>query len=94
MGVAETGIVGVAMIGGMFTAWLLDQQGREDSIGDLADLVYEDHNAGCAIMFKDAVAWLSHFESSHRKQLVILTEMLGDAYVEYCTQLGTHTNEF
>jgi len=94
MGVAGTEKRGVAMIGGMFTAWLLDQRGREDSVGDLADLVYEDHNAGCAIMFKDAVAWMGHFEDMHRRQLSILTELLGDAYVEYCNQLGTQTDEF
>lgn len=94
VGVAGDKGAGVGYYWGMFTAWLLDQRSRDDSVGDLAGLAYEDYNAGCAGVYKDAVAWLAHFESMHRKQLPILTEMLGDAYVEYCTQLSTKTDEF
>jgi len=82
------------MIEGMFTAWLMRQRGRADSVGDFAELIYEDHNAGCAVMVKDPVSWKAHFETRHRTQLPILMELLGDAYVEYCNQLGTRTDEF
>ena len=78
----------------MFTTWLLEQQDRPDSVGVLAKTIYDDQNAGCAIMYKDAVAWLHHFEERHRGKLAILTDMLGDAYVEYCIQLDTRTDEF
>lgn len=76
----------------MFTLWALDQQDRDDSVGKIAKLMYRDHNDGCAIMFKDATGWLHHFQDKHVRQLPILTEMLGDAYVEYCTTLK-RTNE-
>jgi hypothetical protein len=70
----------------MFTAWLLDQRDRLDSVGLLANAAYEDHNSGCANMYPDPVSWKHHFEEKHRKQLPRLMEGLGDAYVEYCMQ--------
>ena len=76
----------------VFTAWVLDQQERIDSVGKLARLIVDDHNAGCAAMYKDPVAWRNHFERFHRSSYTVLIEMLGDAYVEYCTSLGTRTD--
>ena len=78
----------------MFTAWLLDQRDRVDAVGMLANVAYNDHNAGCASMYKDPVSWMHHFEDKHRKQLARLMEGLGDAYVEYCSQLGTKNDLF
>lgn len=71
----------------MFTEWLLDQQDRTDNVGRLARLVWDDHNAGCAVMYPDPVSWKKHFEARHAAKLPLLMEMLGDAYVEYATQL-------
>ena len=78
----------------MFTEWLLDQQEREDSVGKLARVVRDDHNAGCATMFRDPVSWKEHFEHYHRKSFAALFTMLGDAYVEYATSLNTKTDRF
>jgi hypothetical protein len=69
----------------MFITWVLDQQDREDSIGLLARTVWQDYNAGCANLYKTAVEWKEHFEQSHSKRFAALLELLGDAYVEYCT---------
>lgn len=84
----------MAIIVFMFTTWLLEQQDRPDSVGMLARTAYKDHNDGCAILYKDAIGWLHHFQGRHRNNLAILIGMLGDAHVEYCTQLDTKTDEF
>jgi hypothetical protein len=78
----------------MFTSWVLDQQDRDDTVGKLAKVMWDDYNAGCASMFKDPVAWKNHFESVHRKQAALLMDWLSDTFVEYCTSLDTRTNEF
>ena len=78
----------------MFTSWLLDQQDRQDSVGKLAQLVWADHNSGCAVMYRDPVSWKEHFERRHAKQLGALMDMLGDAFVEYASGLGTKTDQF
>jgi hypothetical protein len=78
----------------VFTAWVLDQQDRDDSVGKLARLIIMDHNAGCAVMYRDPISWKKHFELFHRPKLDALMDMLGDAYVEYCTSLGTRTDSF
>ena len=78
----------------MFTSWALDQMDRDDSVGKLAKVMWDDHNAGCATMFKDPVSWKNHFEGSHKKQAPLLMEWLSDMFVEYCTSLNTRTNEF
>lgn len=71
----------------MFTEWLLDQQDRNDSVGKIAAVVWSDHNSGCAPMYPDPVSWKKHFEAKHAPKLDVLMEYLGDAYVEYATQL-------
>jgi hypothetical protein len=78
----------------MFTAWVLDQQERADSVGELARLMLTDHNAGCAVMYRDPFGWKDHFEAAHRGKLTVLMDMLGDAYVEYANSLGTRTDSF
>ena len=86
--------VAFGTVGCMFTSWVLDQQDRDDTVGKLAKVMWDDYNAGCAVMFKDPVAWKNHFESRHKKQAPLLMEWLSDTFVEYCTSLGTRTNEF
>jgi len=71
----------------MFTSWLFEQDDRDDNVGRFAKLAYADYNAGCASAFKDAVAWKEHFEQKHPKKFGVLLELLGDAYVEYSTEL-------
>ena len=78
----------------MFTSWALDQMDRGDSVGKLAKVMWDDHNAGCAAMFKDPVSWKNHFESSHGKQAPLLMDWLSDMFVEYCTSLNTRTDQF
>jgi hypothetical protein len=78
----------------VFTAWVLDQQDRDDSVGKLAKLMVMDHNSGCAVMYRDPISWKRHFELFHRGKLGVLMDMLGDAYVEYCNSLGTRTDSF
>ena len=78
----------------MFTSWALDQMDRDDSVGKLAKVMWDDHNAGCASMFKDPVGWKNHFESRHGKQAPMLLEWLSDMFVEYCTSLNTRTDQF
>jgi hypothetical protein len=72
----------------MFTSWLLEQDDREDSVGRLSRLVQADYSAGCASLYKDAVAWKVHFEQKHPKKFGVLLELLSDAYVEYCTEFS------
>jgi hypothetical protein len=72
----------------MFTSWLFEQDDRDDRVGRFARLAYADYNAGCASPFKDAVAWKVHFEQKHPKKFGVLLELLGDAYVEYCTEFS------
>lgn len=76
---------------GMFSIWLLEQQDREDSVGQFARLAWQDYNSGCAAMYKDAVGWKKHFDTCHGAKLDKLMELLGDAYVEYAQQLTTQT---
>ena len=71
----------------MFTSWLFEQDDRDDRVGRFARLAYADYNAGCASPFKDAVAWKVHFEQKHPKKFEELLDMLGDAFVEYSTEL-------
>lgn len=78
----------------MFTPWLLEQSDREDGVGRLARLAYLDINAGCASAYSNATNWLYHFKDNHAKQLPLFTELLGDAYVEYCTELDKHKSAF
>ena len=78
----------------MFTSWALDQMDRGDSVGKLAKVMWDDHNAGCAAMFKDPVSWKNHFEGSHGKQAPLLMDWLSDMFVEYCTSLNTRTDQF
>jgi hypothetical protein len=45
-------------------------------------------------MYRDPVSWKEHFERSHAKQLGALMDMLGDAFVEYASGLGTKSDHF
>lgn len=81
-------------IGGMFTVWLFGQQDRDDSVGLFARVAFYDYNAGCALVFGDAVGWKKHFEVKHARKYPKLIELLGDAYVEYCTELGEKSSKF
>ena len=56
----------------VFTAWVLDQQDRDDSVGKLSRLMVMDHNAGCAVMYRDPVSWKEHFEKFHRTNLEMI----------------------
>lgn len=71
----------------MFTSWLFEQQDRDDNVGLFARVAFYDYNAGCAGYYRDAVAWKKHFDVKHVRKAPKLNEMLGDAYVEYCTEL-------
>jgi hypothetical protein len=71
----------------MFSVWVLDQIDREDGVGRFARVVWDDYNSGCAAMYKDAVAWKTHFEHSHGSKLGVLVQLLEDAYVEYAMSL-------
>jgi len=72
----------------MFTTWLFEQRDRDDETGKFANLAYSDYNAGCASLFTDAVKWKNHFSEKHPKSYDTLFEMLADAYVEFCTEVG------
>ena len=74
----------------MFTPWILEQQYRDDSVGKLATLMWQDYNAGCAGHILTPVGWKEHFEQRHPKKFGELLEWLGDAYVEYATGLNKH----
>lgn len=73
---------------GMFTTWLMEQQGREDNIGVLAGMCFNDYNAGCALLYKDPLGWMQHFKLAHQKQSELVKSMLGDAYLEYVATLS------
>lgn len=70
----------------VFTTWLLEQQYRDDPIGYMARVCYNDYNAGCAIMYRDPIGWAEHFKNSHSRHYEKLKSILGDAYVEYVAQ--------
>jgi hypothetical protein len=78
----------------MFTAWLLDQQDRSDATGRIARAIFEDHNAGCAVMYADPIGWMKHFQEKHRKTLPTLSTLLGEAYVEYVNSLAYENTDF
>ena len=78
----------------MFTVWLFEQRDRDDSVGLFARVAFYDYNAGCASVFKDAVAWKKHFEVKHVRKAPNLMELLGDAFVEYCSELGKSSTQF
>lgn len=77
----------------MFTAWLYEQQDRNDSVGLFARVAYYDYNAGCAGMYRDAIEWKKHFEVKHMRKYPKLMELLGDAFVDYCSELGESSTE-
>jgi hypothetical protein len=78
----------------MFLIWALDQQDRDDSVGLLTRTMWQDYNAGCAGPYKTAVEWKEHFEQKHPSKFEALLELLGDAYVEYCTELKEQKETF
>jgi len=71
----------------MFSSWLFEQVGTGGSVGRLAELCFADVNAGCALPFYDAVGWKKHFERYHADSFDVVFELLGDAFVEFCSQL-------
>jgi hypothetical protein len=56
--------------------------------------MWQDYNAGCAGPYKTAVEWKEHFEQKHPSKFEALLELLGDAYVEYCTELKEQKETF
>lgn len=67
----------------------MDQDDRDDAVGELARLLFTDYNAGCALMYKDPLGWMEHFKQAHRKSFEKVKDMLGEAYTEYIDTLST-----
>jgi len=72
----------------------MEQQDREDTVGKIARLMWQDYNAGCARMYPDPVSWKVHFEQKHAKGFSVLFEWLGDAYVEFASELNAKGDAF
>lgn len=68
----------------VFTPWILEQQDREDEVGDCARLIFEDINNGCApSTFRDVIVWKRHFVAEHPKTVDQSLILLREAYVAY-----------
>ena len=78
----------------MFTAWLMEELGRDDSVGLFAKCAYDEINNGCASPYRHATEWKRHFEERHPRQLPKLMGPLGDAYVEFCTSFDKNKMPF
>ena len=67
----------------MFMVWLMDQEDREDSVGDLQHLLYVDYNNGCLPQVNSVKAVANHFLDYHPNQFIIFRELLAKAIQAY-----------
>lgn len=67
----------------MFMPWLLEQEDREDEIGSLSRLIYQDHNNGCLNGLNSMKSVIKHFIDVHPNQFLTFRENLVIAIKAY-----------
>jgi hypothetical protein len=72
----------------VFTTWIFAQRDRNDSVGLLGKLLFNDYNAGCAGGGYDPLAWMEHFYQKHPKASEMVKLSIGDAYSEYLDEMN------
>jgi hypothetical protein len=72
----------------MFMVWLMDQEDREDAVGDLYRLIYTDYNNGCLPRINSSKAVAIHFLDHHPNQFILFRDLLTEAIRAYEDPLG------
>lgn len=67
----------------MFMQWLMEQEDREDEIGELYKLIYRDHNNGCLSGLKNVKHVVQHFINVHPNQFLDFRQNLVVAIKAY-----------
>jgi hypothetical protein len=67
----------------MFMQWLMEQEDRDDSVGSLYKLIYNDRNNGCLNSVASMKYVIQHFINVHPNQFIILRSYLVDAIKAY-----------
>lgn len=70
----------------MFMVWLMEQEDREDSVGDLQRLIYRDYNNGCLPSPKSIKAVVEHFINNHPDRFLEIRTNLVEAIKAYDSQ--------
>lgn len=67
----------------MFLVWLMDQEDRDDQIGDLRSLLAKDYNNGCLPSLTDLKVIGTHFLSKHPDTYMKVINMFSAAIKTY-----------
>ena len=63
--------------------WLMEQDDREDAVGDLRKLLFADYNNGCLPQVSSAKSVAVHFLDHHPKQFLFFRDLLEKAIKAY-----------
>jgi hypothetical protein len=67
----------------MFMVWLMDQEDREDAVGDLQQMLFADYNNGCLPQVKSVRDVALHMLDYHPKFYLIFRDLLAAALKAY-----------
>jgi hypothetical protein len=67
----------------MFMVWLMEQEDRQDAVGDLRTLLFADYNNGCMPQVSSAKSVVVHFLDKHPNQFILFRDLLAEAIKAY-----------
>ena len=67
----------------MFMVWLMEQEDRDDEVGDLQRLIHRDFNNGCLPPPKTTKAVIEHFINKHPDRFIEVRQWFVEAIKAY-----------
>jgi|APGre2960657404_1045060.scaffolds.fasta_scaffold472488_2 hypothetical protein len=67
----------------MFMVWLMEQEDRDDEVGDLQRLIHRDFNNGCLPPPKSVKSVVEHFINHHPERFIEIRQNLIAAIKAY-----------